>query len=375
MTAVTSATPGPATATAAAPTAAAATAASAAAAAEATATAAAAAATERTGRLGPLIRLGRPKFLFHSLLALCAGTELAVHAGARPDTALLALVLAFGCCAHLMTYYCNDYFDLEADRANPAPTAWSGGSRVLTDRAVTPTAALGTAFVLLLASVVLLTLLPTPGTRLLAAGFLLLAWFYTAPPLRLNYRAAGELACALSLHGLLPLLACLAQLGGIPATAWACVGALAAFQYLQLLVLNLADLHGDLRVGKITVAGVLGPRRTVRLYAAGQALTYTALAAAGLTGVIPVWTTVLLLATLPLPWAAARAMRTGDLTTPTTTAATLQLPLASAAVLLGCTLTTWDGRITIWLVVKALALAAFAAWWRLSRRRPPARGR
>ncbi|WP_346133966.1 prenyltransferase [Streptomyces carpaticus] len=363
---MTSATPGPATATAAAPTAAAATAASA---------AAAAAATERTGRLGPLIRLGRPKFLFHSLLALCAGTELAVHAGARPDTALLALVLAFGCCAHLMTYYCNDYFDLEADRANPAPTAWSGGSRVLTDRAVTPTAALGTAFVLLLVSVVLLTLLPTPGTRLLAAGFLLLAWFYTAPPLRLNYRAAGELACALSLHGLLPLLACLAQLGGIPATAWACVGALAAFQYLQLLVLNLADLHGDLRVGKITVAGVLGPRRTVRLYAAGQALTYTALAATGLTGVIPAWTTVLLLATLPLPWAAARAMRTGDLTTPTTTAATLQLPLASAAVLLGYTLTTWDGRITIWLVVKALALTAFAAWWLRSRRRPPARGR
>ncbi|MFD7512613.1 prenyltransferase [Streptomyces sp. NPDC059853] len=341
----------------------------------ATAAAAGTAATAgRTGRLGALIRLGRPKFLFHSLLALCAGTELAAHAGAHPDTALLALVLAFGCCAHLMTYYCNDYFDLEADRANPAPTAWSGGSRVLTDRAVTPTTALGTAFVLLLASVVLLTLLPTPGTRLLAAGFLLLAWFYTAPPLRLNYRAVGELACALSLHGLLPLLACLAQLGGIPATAWACVGALAAFQYLQLLVLNLADLHGDLRVGKITVAGVLGPRRTVRLYAAGQALTYAAVAAAGLTGTVPTWTAVLLLATLPLPWAAARAMRTGDLTTPTTTAATLQLPLASAAVVLGCTLAAWDGRITTWLALKAAALTGFAVWWLRTRRRTPATG-
>ncbi|MFI9462902.1 prenyltransferase [Streptomyces xiamenensis] len=318
-------------------------------------------------RLGALIRLGRPKFLFHSLLVLCAGTELAVHAGARFDAGLFTLVLAFGCGAHLMTYYCNDYFDLDADRANPAPTAWSGGSRVLTERTLAPTTGLAAAFVLLLGTVFLLALLPTPGTRLLAVGFLLLAWFYTAPPFRLNYRAGGELACALSLHGLLPLLACLAQLGGVPAQAWACVAVLAALQFLQLLVLNLADLDGDRAVGKLTVTGLLGPRRTVRLYAAGQAGMYGAVAALGLCGLVTPWVTVLLLATAPLPWAAARAMAAGDLGTRTTFAATAQLPLASAAVLAGLTLSAWPQEWGWWPALKTAALGAFALWWLVTR--------
>ena len=42
----------------------------------------------------------------------------------------------------LMTHYANDYFDLEADRANQTPTTWSGGSRVLPAGELSPRVAL-----------------------------------------------------------------------------------------------------------------------------------------------------------------------------------------------------------------------------------------
>ena len=47
-----------------------------------------------------------------------------------------------------MTHYANDFFDLEADRANRTPTRWSGGSRVLPDGVLPPRVALVAALVL-----------------------------------------------------------------------------------------------------------------------------------------------------------------------------------------------------------------------------------
>ena len=35
--------------------------------------------------------------------------------------------------AQLMTHYVGEYFDLAADRAHPAPSPFSGGSRVLVE--------------------------------------------------------------------------------------------------------------------------------------------------------------------------------------------------------------------------------------------------
>src|SRR3954451_1505582 len=98
----------------------------------------------------------------------------------------------------LMVHYSNDYFDIEADRANPTPTAWSGGSRVLPNGYLSPRVAYATAVCLALiamAGSVLLTLTAHPGP--LALPMLLLAvflsWFYSAPPLRLISTGIGEL--------------------------------------------------------------------------------------------------------------------------------------------------------------------------------------
>ena len=82
-------------------------------------------------KLAALARLGRPKFLAYSFLFYLLGTTAAVREGATLPIGAWFYTLAFVACAHLMTHYANEYFDLLADSANPAPTRWTGGSRVL----------------------------------------------------------------------------------------------------------------------------------------------------------------------------------------------------------------------------------------------------
>ena len=71
----------------------------------------------------------------------------------------------------LMTHYSNDYFDLEADRANRTPTRWSGGSRVLPDEELPPRLALALALVcMLVAFAALMVLVADVGAGVFGRG-------------------------------------------------------------------------------------------------------------------------------------------------------------------------------------------------------------
>jgi 1,4-dihydroxy-2-naphthoate octaprenyltransferase len=127
-----------------------------------------------------------------------------------------------------------------------------------------------------------------------------LVWFYTAPPLRLNYRALGEVGCALVLNVIWPLLAYRLQAPGVPGALLALAALLFVMQTARMAVMNLADHDSDLAAGKRTLANALGQGRTVWLYTGLQAAGYAA--AAGLTavGVIPPLPGILVLATSAL---------------------------------------------------------------------------
>jgi hypothetical protein len=56
-------------------------------------------------------RLGRPRFLLNSLLLVTLGLSVAVYQGRRLDWAGWVLVQLFAWCTHLMTHYCNEYFE------------------------------------------------------------------------------------------------------------------------------------------------------------------------------------------------------------------------------------------------------------------------
>ena len=68
-------------------------------------------------RLSAFVRLGRPIFLGRGVVLYGLGAAMAVYAGARLSLPLFAGGLFAITATQLMTHYGNEYFDLEADRA------------------------------------------------------------------------------------------------------------------------------------------------------------------------------------------------------------------------------------------------------------------
>ncbi len=325
------------------------------------------------GRPGPLaafLAMGRFKFLFQSLLVVGFGSSLAVHGGARFTVGWYLVTVAFAWCAHLMTHYCNEYFDLEADRANDTPTSWTGGSRVLVRGFLDPIVSLSAAFVLLFLAIVPIVYMPGVTSRTIALLILLLAWFYTAPPLRLNYHALGEITCASVLYALGPVLAFSLQTPRLSGMLFSCVGIVFVLQFLRCLIMNLSDIEGDLRVGKKTQAGVLTRTGVARVYAAGQLATYAALIVAAVAGPIPPVTAAIMAVTLPVPLWVVHQVHTGAMgdarrANQVTLWSSLHMPLMSTAIIVGLVADmAAHGRDlpVLWLVCCGVSLALFAVW-------------
>jgi 1,4-dihydroxy-2-naphthoate octaprenyltransferase len=317
------------------------------------------------------IRLGRPKFLLYSTVLFGLGTAAAVHAGERIDLALWARGQLFVWCVHLMTHYCNEYFDLEADRANPSPTAWTGGSRVLVQGLVSPATSLAAAHVLLFVCGALAATMPTPTARGMACATVALAWFYTAPPFRLNYNGLGELTVATVLNGLWPLLAFHLQATRFsPALLCALVPTFVV-QLVRMMVMNLSDYEGDRRVQKRTLVVLLGPVLAVRVFAVGQLVAYGAIVAFLSAGVLPAPVGAAMLVTSPIAlWQTRRLLR-GAIRDPRQANsvvfwASTHVALTFAAAMAGFVLATPPSR---WSVLPVAVLVVFASVVALQMRR------
>ncbi|MBM0276133.1 prenyltransferase [Micromonospora tarensis] len=262
--------------------------------------------TGRSGRslvgdIGLLVRLGRPKFLLESVLMVTCGVAVTVYLGHPFLIGPWLAAQAFVTTTHLMTQYCNEYFDLEADSAHTGPTAWTGGSQVLAQGLLPASASLAAAFVLLFLSVVQIAVMPTVAARLLCVLIVALAWFYTAPPVRLNYRALGEVTTGAVLILLCPALAALLQIGTLPPLLFAVTTPLFLVMTARMIVMNYCDRDSDRSVGKLTLPNTLGPRRAAWVFTALQATGYAVLVVVTATGTLPLPVGVALVATVP--WA------------------------------------------------------------------------
>jgi len=219
-----------------------------------------------------------------------------------------------------MTHYSNDYFDLEADRANPTPTNWSGGSRILPNGLISPHSALRTAQILGLiaictALILAFIVVPAPLTVPLLALALFLAWFYSAPPLRLHWRGLGELSGALLIPGLTPLIGFYLQAQHLDILPFLAVSPLCCLQFAMLLAIDFPDAAGDEQVGKRTLVVRLGAKNAVRLYCAVLLLSYLMLPlliAAGLPVLVALGVFLLSPLTLAQLW----RIRCGDYMNP-----------------------------------------------------------
>ena len=262
------------------------------------------------------IKLGRPKFLVGGFVFHGLGTALALAAGATFDAVLFGWGQLIVTAAQLMTHYANDFFDLEADRANRTPTRWSGGSRVLPDGVLAPGIALAAAlvlgFVALGATLVLaMRAVDRPLLLPIAVVMTTLAWGYSAPPLRLAARGLGELTTSFVVTLCVPLLGYYAQAGEVHPRLFAVCLLPCVLQFAMLLAIELPDAVGDAIAGKRTLVVRLGAAMGARLYAG---LTIAGFGALPLLaqGALPARVALAPLALAPLAvWQAARVVRGG----------------------------------------------------------------
>ena len=228
------------------------------------------------------IKLGRLHFLAGGVILHLLGVSMALLSGARFSLAALIWGQIAITATQAMTHYANDYFDLTADRANLTPTNWSGGSRVLISGAVPPRAALITALTLaaiaLIANLVLSTTIrPGIATFALLLTAQALAWFYSAPPIRLHSRGVGEISVAITVPLLTPLVGFYLQAGEITLLPLLAAAPLCCLQFAMLLAIEFPDAAGDRRVGKRTLVVRFGAPLLARVYGSITLISYALL--------------------------------------------------------------------------------------------------
>ena len=219
-----------------------------------------------------LLLMTRPAFLLLTVVACALGTATASACGCGLDWTLALGATALAVLAHAAGNVLNDLHDARngADAANGQGIfPFTGGSRLIQSGAVTEqqTADLAKALLLFLLPAGLLLAVQTGGgVILLGAAGLLLAWAYSAPPLKLMSRGLGEPTVAL-VWFLVVIGADYVQRRQffiIPASAAAGF----AFMVAALLLINgFPDAQADARVGKRTLVVRLGATPAALLYA------------------------------------------------------------------------------------------------------------
>lgn len=273
--------------------------------------------------LRALRQVARLPWLAAALVPVAVGAALAWRDGFLDPSFLGLTFLGVGL-FQLGSGAANDYFDhrSRADEANPTPTPYSGGSRVVQQGLVRPRTLLALAGALLLAGVAtgLLIASGLPAARGaglaevlgLGAVGLALGVLYTMPPVSLAARGLGQLAIGLGFGPLVVAGTYLVQriaAGGSAAVtpeALAFSVPIGALMAAVLTMHEVPDAPWDARAGKRTLT-VRVRHRAPAMFGALVVLAYASLAAAALaSGALPA---LLGLATAPLAWHAWRLLR------------------------------------------------------------------
>ena len=161
----------------------------------------------------------RAPFVTASIIPILVGTCVGVAASGSFNAILFSLALGAMICLNLGANLANEYFDHLSgnDRLNKNRNPFSGGSGLMLKGLTSPRTVLIAAWLAfaLTATAGIVILLITKSVFILALGLIGMfgGYFYTANPLRLGYRGAGEIIIAF-LFGLLPVYgACFLQTG------------------------------------------------------------------------------------------------------------------------------------------------------------------
>jgi 1,4-dihydroxy-2-naphthoate octaprenyltransferase len=216
------------------------------------------------------------------------------------------LVMLGALLIHVGTNLANDYFDhlSGCDAANPNPTPFSGGSRIIQRRLIPPKQILCVSLVSFFigGSIGLYLNRLYPGNTILILGVIgiFLGFFYTARPFRIGYGSLGELSVGIGFGPLIVLGSYYVQAQSLPFRVFLIsipVGILIA---LVLFINEFPDYVADKSVGKKTLVVTLGKRKAATLYHIMLSSVYLILIALVLWRFLP---PICLIALLSLPLA------------------------------------------------------------------------
>ncbi len=209
----------------------------------------------------------RLPFLTASVMSALLGTAIAYNIHGSFQLGPFLLVLLGTVLVHTAANLANDYYDhtSENDWLNKTPTMFSGGSRYIQEKQLSPRWFLGAAITCfaIVAAIGLYLNGVTPGNVILyigLAGFFL-GFFYTASPLRIGYTPLGELAILIAFGPCVAVGSFYVQTGVlalVPLLASIPVGLLVA---LILFINGFQDHDADKAVGKKTLIVTMGKKR------------------------------------------------------------------------------------------------------------------
>jgi 1,4-dihydroxy-2-naphthoate polyprenyltransferase len=226
------------------------------------------------------VRLSRLPFLFGGFAGVALGAAVAAWTGRPLDVAAYLWAQAMVTAFQLMVHYANDYFDREVD-VRATPTGWSGGSGVLPAGDLSHAVALRAAVVcaaLGLVATAHAAVAGNPALASLGVAIFVLAWSYSAPPLRLAARGLGEIDTVLVVAVLVPCAGYAAFAGTVGETMLRACIAPAAAMFAMMLSVGLPDAGTDFLGGKKTLVVRWGPSNAWRAIwvASGFALAIAA---------------------------------------------------------------------------------------------------
>jgi len=253
-----------------------------------------------------LFLASRPTFLTASAAPVFVGSALA-YATAESFSFILFFLALFAIMAlHSGSNLANDYFDHLSgdDWANKNPTPLSGGSRFIQQGILPARDILITSLTALVIGSILglIIVFITKSVFVLILGLIgvLGGFFYTAPPARLGYRAAGEIAIAF-LFGLLPVSgAYYIQVKTLHPIILLPASIIGILIFLVILINEFPDRPADAAVNKRTLVVTFGVSAALWIYrivlaagyalALGSAFLYSTLFFAGLffLGTLPI---------------------------------------------------------------------------------------
>lgn len=244
-------------------------------------------------------KAARAPFLVVSLMPALLGGAIAALHGPIDVTAFVVAVIGV-VMAHSAADFIDDYFDFKT--GNLGNKVQQFHDSPLIDGTVTlRQVMIATILCLAIAGGAGLYLLVTVGLPVvvITAAGAFIVFFYTSPPLKLNYRGLGETMLFLAFGPLIVFGVAYVLTGAFSAEAFLAGVPLGIFTMNVGLVSNTFDHDDDVASGKRSLPVRFGQAAAVRIITVTNAWAYILTAAGALSGVMPCWTLALLV-TIPL---------------------------------------------------------------------------